>query len=218
MLRAVIFDLDGTLVDSAPDTAAGINRMLAEHDLPPLGVRAVEQFIGEEATALVAKVYAHIGERVDEGRIAADTARYLEHYREQPAAGSTLYADAATALPALRAAGLRLGVCTNKPQSLPETVLAHFGLAASISVVVGSDTTPQRKPHSAPLRHALAGLGVAAHEAVFVGNTGIDRETAAAGDVACRIAEWGTGPAVEVPAAARLRCFADLLPAAPRQG
>jgi phosphoglycolate phosphatase len=211
-VKAAIFDLDGTLVDSAPDIAWGINRMLAGYGLPPQDAAVVEQFIGEGASMLVAKVYAHIGERVDEARVERDTALYLDYYRSRPVADSTLYADAATALPALRRAGVRLGVCTNKIQSLAETVLAHFGLMDWIEVVVGSDTTPYRKPHPAPLLHALSHFGIAPTDAVFIGDTAIDYECAVAAEVSCRIVDWGLGPSLKLPEPMRLRRFADLVP------
>ena len=212
MLRAVIFDLDGTLVDSAPDIAWGINRMLAGYGLPPQDVRSIERLTGEGANALVAKVYDNIGEPVDEARIARDTATYLDHYRQRPAADSRLYADAMTALPALHWMGIRLAVCTNKQQALARAVLAHFGLAGWIETVVGADTTPHRKPHPAPLLHALNHLSVTPDEALFVGDTAIDRDCAAAAGVGFRVVGWGTGAAVAVSPAQRLQCFADLLP------
>lgn len=211
MLKAIVFDLDGTLVDSAPDIAWGINRMLAEYGLPPQPVRMIEKLTGEGASVLVSKVYAALGVAVDAQRIDSDTATYLAHYASHPFAGSTLYADAAEALPMFRKAGLRLGVCTNKIQDLAKVVLDGLGLGPSIEVVVGSDTTPHRKPHPAPLLHTLARLGVAAEDAVFIGDTIIDRDCAEAAGVRCLIVDWGTGPSVEVPATRRLRRFADLL-------
>ncbi|MGI4746537.1 MAG: HAD family hydrolase [Janthinobacterium lividum] len=211
MLKAIVFDLDGTLVDSAPDIAWGINRMLAQHGLPPQPVRMIEKLTGEGAGVLVSKVYAALDVAVDARRIDADTATYLAYYASRPVVDSTLYADAALALPAFRDAGLRLGVCTNKIQDLAKVVLDGLGLGPSIEVVVGSDTTPFRKPHPAPLLHTLGLLGVAAEHTMFIGDTTIDRDCARAAGVRCLIVDWGTGPSVDVPATHRLRRFADLL-------
>jgi HAD superfamily hydrolase (TIGR01549 family) len=115
-------------------------------------------------------------------------------------------------LPALHWVGIRLAVCTNKQQELARAVLAHFGIAGWIETVVGADTTPHRKPHPAPLLHALDHLSVAPDEALFVGDTVIDRDCAAAASVDFRVVDWGTGPAVPALPAQRLRCFVDLLP------
>jgi len=213
VLKAIVFDLDGTLVDSAPDIAWGINRMLADRGLPPQPVALIETLTGEGASVLVAKVYDHLGVAADAERVAADTAAYLHYYRARPAQDSRLFADVADTVPALVRAGFRLGVCTNKQEALARLVLDHFDLAACFPVVVGADTTRERKPHPAPLLHALALLGAQPAESVFVGDTPIDRACAEAAGVPCRIVSWGTGGAVAVAASQRLHRLAELLPA-----
>ena len=213
--KAIVFDLDGTLVDSAPDIAWAINRLLAGYSLPPQSVHAIERLTGEGAQALVAKVYASLGIDVDAARVAHDTAVYLEQYGTRPCADSTLFADAATALPALRRAGIKLALCTNKPEALAVLVLRAFGLLDGMEAVVGADTTAERKPHPLPLLHTLRAIGVSPSDALYVGDTVIDRECAAAAGVACLIVDWSVSAAVGLPASERLARFADLLPAVP---
>ncbi|CAM5774145.1 phosphoglycolate phosphatase [Labrys miyagiensis] len=209
-MKAAIFDLDGTLVDSAPDIALSMNRLLADHGAPPQAVSFVEGFIGEGARALVAKLFAALGVQTDD--LDRDVATYIAYYRANPVAASKLYADAAPALQALHAAGIKLGVCTNKLQELAEIVLDHFGLLPLMSVVIGADTTPYTKPDPRPLLHAAQALGVEPHEVVYVGDTTIDRDCATAASIPYRIVNWGTGREVAVAAEARLSRFADLLP------
>ncbi len=211
-MRAIVFDLDGTLVDSAPDIAWGINRMLADHGMAPLPVRDVERLTGEGTQALVAKVYAGLAVDVDADRLARDADRYLAYYRARPCVDSTLFADAATALPALRQAGLALGICTNKPEALAVLVLRELGILSMMGVVGGADTTAARKPDPLPLLHALDALGVAAGEALYVGDMAIDWQCASAAGVSCRMVGWGSA-AADHPASVRLARFAELLPA-----
>lgn len=210
-MKAAIFDLDGTLVDSAPDITHAVNRMLADRGAPAQQVPFIETLVGEGARALVAKLHRALG--LPQEDVDRDTRVYLDYYAARPVVDSRLYADAATALPALRTAGIRLGVCTNKPQALAEQVLDRLGLLGDLSVVVGADTTPHVKPDPRPLLHTLDALGVTAGEAIYVGDTGIDLACARAAGVPCRIVGWGTGPAVPVEDSARLGRFADLLPA-----
>ena len=211
-MKAAIFDLDGTLVDSAPDITHAINRLLADRGAPAQEVAFVETFIGEGARTLVAKLYKALSLQSDD--LDREVSSYLAYYRARPVAESTLYADAAAALPALQAAGIRLGVCTNKQQDLAELVLDRFGLLDRMSVVVGADTTPYNKPDPRPLLHALDTLGVEAGDAIYVGDTSIDLACAQAAGVPCRIVDWGTGRNVAVDDAWRLARFGDLLPAA----
>ena len=146
-------------------------------------------------------------------RVARDTQAYLAHYRARPCVDSTLFADADTALPALRQAGIALGICTNKPEALAVLVLRELGILSMMDVVVGADTTRARKPDPLPLLHALEALGVAAGEALYVGDTPIDWQCAAAAGVSCRMVGWGNGAVVDYPASVRLQRFAELLPA-----
>lgn len=209
-MKAAIFDLDGTLVDSAPDIAHAINRLLADRGVPAQAVSFVEGFVGEGARLLVAKLYDALSLPTDD--LARDVETYLAYYRERPVVDSRLYADAATALPALRDAGVLLGVCTNKPQELAEIVLDRLGLRSLMSVVVGADTTPYTKPDPRPLLHALDAMGVRPDDTVYVGDTGIDLACALAAGVRCRIVDWGTGRQVKVDAGWRLVRFGDLVP------
>lgn len=211
-MKVAIFDLDGTLVDSAPDITHAINRVLADRGAPAQNVSFVEGFIGEGARALISKLYSALSLTATD--LDKEVASYLAYYRARPVTDSKLYADAAAALPALQAAGIRLGVCTNKQQDLAELVLDRFGLLGRMSVVVGADTTPYNKPDPRPLLHALDTLGVEAEDAVYIGDTQIDLACARAAGVPCRIVDWGTGRSVDVDDTWRLARFGDLLPAA----
>lgn len=208
---AVVFDLDGTLVDTAPDITNAVNRLLATHGLPPQTVRFVEGFIGEGSFGLIDKLYKALGLNFDAARVSADVESYLDIYKRHPVEKATLYADALAAIPALYAAGIKLGVCTNKAQQLAEAVLDHFGLARYIAAVVGGDMLSQRKPHPRHLLATLEQMGVKPGHALYVGDTRIDAQCAAGANVRCLIVNWGTGPGVPVADDARLDSFAELV-------
>jgi phosphoglycolate phosphatase len=208
---AVVFDLDGTLVDTAPDITHAVNRLLATHGIEPQTVGFVEKFIGEGSFGLIDNLYKGLGLTLDHARVSADVETYLQIYKQHPVGAATVYADALEAVPALHAAGIRLGVCTNKAQHLAQAVLAHFGIARYFSAVVGGDMLEQRKPHPRHLLMTLEQMDAAPGTTLYVGDTRYDAECAQQAHVRCLIVNWGTGPGVSVPDDARLDSFADLI-------
>lgn len=177
MTAAVIFDLDGTLVDSAADIAAAVNRMLAGIGEPPMPVAEVQSYVGNGAPALlVARVLA--ARRIAPARHAALTAALLADYAANPGDAGSLYSGALAALDALAAQGLRLGLCTNKPIGPTRLLLGRAGLGGCFHAVIGGDSLPQRKPDPAPLLTVWRAPGTAA--AIYVGDSGVDDATARA--------------------------------------
>ncbi|MBE0453518.1 MAG: phosphoglycolate phosphatase [Roseovarius sp.] len=174
MRRAIVFDLDGTLVDSAPDIAAAANRVLSEMDHAPLPVPLLTSFIGHGIPRLVGRVIEHL--TLDPAQHKAMTTRMLAHYTERPADLTRPYPGVVAALEALRDTGHVMGVCTNKYRGLSVQVLDALGLSAFFEVVIGGDCLPQKKPDPAPLRAAFAALD--ATPLLYVGDSEVDAETA----------------------------------------
>lgn len=207
MSRAIVFDLDGTLVDSLPDIHAAVSETLAEDGLPPLPVEVLRGFVGNGVAVLVERVARHIGRTGD----AADMlARFRLHYRRAPAVLTRPYPGVLGALEALRAQGHALALCTNKPEAPARAILDALGLASLLPVVVGGDTLSRRKPDPAPLRACLATL--AANGCIFVGDSEVDAQTAGAAGTRFALFTEGyrRGPVAEIPHDAAFSHFADL--------
>jgi phosphoglycolate phosphatase len=210
-VKAIVFDLDGTLVDTAPDIAAAINRTLARRGLPELPVDVVEGFTGYGADELVRRSFAAAGAPLDDAGMRAETERYLHHYGEHPADRSVLFKDARPVLEELKRRGFAVGICTNKETELSHTVLAAMELDGFVDAVVGADAVANRKPDPEHLRAILDALGARPGEAVYVGDTAIDARAARAAGVRCAMVQWGSGRDAAEPIWARLECFSDLL-------
>ena len=170
----IVFDLDGTLVDSVPDLSAAVNVMLAGEGVGPLDQATVTGFVGNGLPKLVERAMAHVGLHPnDHARLTQVT---LEAYKAEPAARTRVYPGVEEALARLKAAGHRLGLCTNKPHDPAVDVMDHFGLSQYFEVVIGGDSLAVKKPDPEPLLHALVALGDG--PALFVGDSEVDAETA----------------------------------------
>ncbi len=181
-MKAVIFDLDGTLVDSAPDIHAAANALLNAVGYPPLPYEQVKSFIGNGIPKLVERVMrvSHIDHTPE--RHADLVARFTDLYSIQPATKSALYPNVDATLEYLDAQGFTLGVCTNKDRDLSIQVLKGLGIGGFFSSVIGGDSLPQRKPDAAPLLECARQLG--ADEFIYVGDSEVDAATAEAAKAA----------------------------------
>jgi phosphoglycolate phosphatase len=189
--RAVVFDLDGTLVDSAPDLQAALNRLLAEEELPALTLPAVKTMIGHGISHLVARGYAAVGAPKAGAELAARAERLATLYAADLTTLTRPFAGVPETLAGLSRAGWRLGVCTNKPTALARRLLAALSLDGMLAAVVGGDMTPYAKPHPEPLRLALRQLGVAPSVAAYVGDSAVDVETGRAAGLPVALVRHG---------------------------
>jgi phosphoglycolate phosphatase len=175
----IVFDLDGTLVDSAPDIAVAANKMLAGEGLAPLDLATVTSFIGNGLPKLVERVMRARGIGAHHFDRLYDEMK--DFYNESPADTSKPMPGVPALLEKLKTDGHRIGVCTNKPEEPARLMLALLGLERHIDTVVGGDALPQKKPHPAPLNLAFERLGPG--ERLYVGDSEIDAEVALAAEV-----------------------------------
>lgn len=175
---AVVFDLDGTLIDSAPDILAAANCMLADQAKPVLDLATLTSFIGDGVPRLVERVMR--ARDLDLSQHQACYRAFIGHYQAQNSALTRMFPGALSALHGLQASGHRLGLCTNKPAAATADVLRDFDLQDLFQVVVAGDSLPQRKPDPAPLLAAFAALEPAGTSGprLYVGDSGVDAETA----------------------------------------
>jgi phosphoglycolate phosphatase len=189
MLRLLVFDLDGTLVDSHRDLAAATNALLAELGRPPLPSDAVTTMIGDGAAVLVRRALTQAGLDPDTPG-ALD--RFLAHYDEQLLATTVPYDGMVATLDRLHG-NYRLAVLTNKPTKATTRVLSGLGLADRFDSVIGGDTDYGRKPNPAGMLALVANAGVDPEEALLVGDSPIDLATARRAGVRICLARYGFG-------------------------
>jgi phosphoglycolate phosphatase len=184
---ALVFDLDGTLIDSRRDITTAINRMREELGLPPIPLEAVVTMVGEGARLLVERA---LGPAVPPDQVDRALARYLEHYADVCLDETQAYPGIEEMLEGL-AGRYPLALLSNKGEALSRKILAGLGLSRFFGEILGGDSLPTRKPDPAGLRVLAERLGVPLERLLLVGDTWIDAETAHNAGCAFILVEWG---------------------------
>jgi len=186
--RAVLFDLDGTLADTAGDLAGAVNRVRRDRGLPPVPVDTVRVHASSGARGMLG---AGMGVTPDDPEYPTLRDAFLTHYASGLADTTRLFDGVDALLDALDARAIRWGIVTNKATRFTQPVTEALGLALRAGVIVSGDTTPHSKPHPAPLLHAAAQLGVDAARCVYVGDDLRDVQAGNAAGMATIVARYG---------------------------
>jgi phosphoglycolate phosphatase len=197
-IDGVLFDLDGTLADTAPDLGAAVNRLRIDHGLAPMPIAALRPHASHGARGLLGAAF---GVTPDDRRFAPLNAAFLAHYEKALAVDSMLFDGVAGVLDAIEARALKWGIVTNKATRFAGPVVAALGLAPRAGVVVCGDTTARAKPHPDPLLHAAAALGVAPSRCLYVGDSERDVAAGVAAGMRTLVALYGYIAAHETPRA-----------------
>lgn len=214
MTTAFLFDLDGTLVDSARDLQDATNVLLAEEGLRAVSLDEIKSMIGDGVAKLVERAIVATGG--DTSRLPLLVSRFLEIYEANASRCTEAYPGVVSTLEHLRQIGLRLAIVTNKPYAATAEILDALGLRIFFDAVIGGDTFPERKPHPAPILAALKHLGTAPEAALMVGDNYHDVQAARAAGVRAFAVTYGYShkPHAELSADRLIDDMSELLPIA----
>lgn len=212
------FDLDGTLVDTAPDLIGALNIVLGERGLPPVAVDAARHLVGRGVRVLVGRGFSEAGVPLIEDEVGGLTARYIEVYRARIASESRPFDGLLDALAVLKRAGARLAVCTNKRTDLSLALLDALDLTRWFEAVVGADRAPAPKPDASHFVAAVELAGGDPAHALMVGDSANDVNAARAAGAPVIVVPFGYTevPAAELGGDALIDDFADLASTAAR--
>lgn len=185
--RAALFDLDGTLLDSAPDMLATVNRMRDARGMPPMALSALRPCVSKGARAMSAAAFPGL----DPAQVEVLVPEFLDVYRQELGRHGGPFEGVEDLLAALERAGTRWGIVTNKPMHLAREIIPQLGWQARCAVLVGGDSLAERKPHPLPLLHAAEQIGARPAECVYVGDDERDIVAARAAGMPSVVALWG---------------------------
>ncbi|MDQ3289573.1 MAG: phosphoglycolate phosphatase [Pseudomonadota bacterium] len=185
--KAVMFDLDGTLLDSAPDMLAALNVMRAEAGVAAMVLAELRPHVSRGARAMLAAAFPHLPELEREAQVRP----FLDCYERELGRHGAAFEGVETMLAQLEAAGCVWGIVTNKPEYLARQLLPLLGWQERCAVLVGGDTLPVRKPDPLPLIHAAERIGVAPGDCIYVGDDERDIIAARAAGMPSVVALWG---------------------------
>jgi len=214
----IVFDLDGTLVDTAPDLVGALNQLLHEQKLPALSLAAARVMVGRGARVLIEQGFAAAGEPLDAERMPALFDRFIAIYRGRIARESRPFEGVLEALDVLDAAGAKLVVCTNKLTDLSLALLDALEMTSRFAAVIGADSAPAPKPDPRHLQTAIAAVGGRDDRALMVGDSASDVGAARAAKVPSIVVSFGYTeiPAANLGADHLIDHFAELPPLAAR--
>lgn len=208
----VIYDLDGTLIDSARDMCLAVSRVLADHGLPPISDEEARLFMGEGSKMTMRRAFAKNGRTLDEAEVSAVTREFVRYYESDPIRHTTAFDGVAEVVARLDRLGLRQGVCTNKFENPARMILKGLGLMPPIADVAGADTFTVRKPDPGHILQLIDKIGGRRERAVMIGDSIHDVEAAHRGGLPAVLVSWGytARPASELGAEAVIERFAAL--------
>jgi phosphoglycolate phosphatase len=187
----IVYDLDGTLADTAEDLVATLNWLLAKEGLAPMPVESAGSLLGAGARALIKRGFAASGRSLDPETIEPLFSDYLAYYKVHIADRTRLYPGVDKALAAFSRAGWRQAVCTNKIESLAKLLIEKLGITDRFTFICGQDTFGVGKPDAKPLLGTIAASGGVRDRAIMVGDSGTDIKTARAAGVRIVAVDFG---------------------------
>jgi phosphoglycolate phosphatase len=205
----VLYDLDGTLIDSAKDMQLAVSNVLADHGLPAVTEDDVRNYMGQGSKVTMAKAFAKYDKKLDDETLSAVTREFVRYYEADPVSNTVAFAGVADVVARFGRIGLKQGVCTNKFERPSRMILEHLKLMPPIAALAGADTFPVRKPDPRHILMLLERMGADPKRAVMIGDSIHDVESAHGAGLPAVLVSWGytDKPASELGAEAVIQKF-----------